>query len=108
MPLHFPSDIIDFAPGLRVGVRSMEKCWFGVFTKITETQATVRLEDGTVRRFARESRFEIGSKESRLTRPYLCNHGNTLIAREYYAKRMEEAHAYLSRPGGMLQQELSQ
>lgn len=85
------SDIIDFAPGLRVAIRSGYQSWYGIFTNITKTTATVKLPDGSEKRFSRNSRFEIGSDLSRYTRPHLTTVANSMEKDREYREATEKA-----------------
>lgn len=85
------SDIIDFEIGLRVAVRSGYQSWYGTFKAITKTTATVRLDDGSERSFTRNSRFQIRSKESRYTRPYLTTVANAQTKDAEYRAATQKA-----------------
>jgi len=94
------TDIIDFEIGMRVGVRSGNRWWFGRFVQITATTAVVSLDESTELpnpiRFSRHSRFQIGSKESRYTRPALVSFALAIRQREEYAAATERARQRLA------------
>lgn len=85
------SDIIDFEVGLQVAVRTGYTSWYGTFTAVTPTQATVTLADGRVLKFSRNSRFQIGSEESRYTRPYITTVATARAKDANYARLTRDA-----------------
>jgi hypothetical protein len=93
------TDIIEFEIGLQVAVRSGYTSWYGVFTGVTPTTCTVRLQNGVVMRFVRASRFQIGSQESRYTRPYLTTVAKALAKDAEY--RLATLRAGASRVLGL-------
>ena len=64
--------ILTLEPGLRVAVRQRYASWRGVIVAIDKTQVKVRMDDGSLRRFAPGSKLEIGSRAHKWMRPYIC------------------------------------
>lgn len=95
------TSIIDFQVGLRVAVRSGYQSWYGRFEKITPTTAVVKLDDGAIRRFSRNSRFEIGSTETRYKCPYLCTVSEAVAKDREYALATERAGQRLNQQVGV-------
>jgi hypothetical protein len=94
------TSIIDFQVGLRVAVRSGYQSWYGKFEKITPTTALVLMDDGSRRRFSRNSRFEIGSRETRYKCPYLCTVAEAVEKDREYAAATRRAAARIQHSAG--------
>jgi hypothetical protein len=86
---------LTFEPGLRIAARSGYKSWYGVIDRVTRTCVVVVFEDGRAERFSRNSRFQVGSEESRYTRPYLCTVAEARRRDEEYRAATERARLSL-------------
>ena len=64
--------ILSLEPGLRVAVRQRYDSWRGVIVAVDKTQVKVRMDDGSLRKFAPGSKLEIGSTGHKWMRPYIC------------------------------------
>jgi len=95
------TSLIDYVVGLKVAVRSGNTSWYGEFISISKTTATVRLENGTTPRFSRNSRFMIGSTETKYRCPYLCTVAEAKARdAEYKAATERAARAIAARSFG--------
>lgn len=64
--------ILTLEPGLRVAVRHRYASWRGTIVVVNKTQAQVRMDDGSLRKFSVSSKLEIGSVGHKWMCPYIC------------------------------------
>lgn len=64
--------ILTIQAGLRIAVRQRYQSWRGTIMVVTKTTVSVRMDDGSLRRFAPGSKLEVGTKGHKWMRPYIC------------------------------------
>jgi hypothetical protein len=92
-------DIIEFKIGAKVAARSGNRSWYGRITAIGEKGGVVTVDfgDGDVRKFStRKGRYQVGSKETKYTRPYLTTVANARARDAEYAAATRRAATNLA------------